>query len=121
MWSNCLQIQSLILILTTLILLACPWQSSAQGKLEGTVTDQDKRPLANVVIVIETTTATSPYPEIAPLTNEEGRFTFPSLPVGEYTLRAATDGYQTQTHKVVVKAGTSSSVAFVLTRNPTSD
>jgi hypothetical protein len=88
--------------------------ATGKGRIEGTVLDEQRRPLAEVVIVITATTATEPYPEIAPVTNARGEFAFPALPLGEYTLRAAREGFKEQKQLVTVKDGQIARVEFVL-------
>lgn len=84
------------------------------GRIEGTVVDEQRRPLPEVVIVITATTARDSYPEIAPITNEKGEFNFPELPVGQYTLRASREGFQEQTKTVTVEDRKIARVEFVL-------
>jgi hypothetical protein len=90
--------------------------ATGKGRIEGTVRDEQRRPLAEVVIVITATTASEPYPEIAPVTNAKGEFGFPELPTGQYTLRAAREGFKEQTQVVTVKEGQTARVEFVLRR-----
>src|SRR5581483_7079515 len=95
-----------------LLLVAASWLFSGSstaapgnGRIEGTVLNEQRQPLAEVVIVITATTASGTYPEIAPVTNEKGEFSFSNLPPGQYTLRAARDGFKEQTLVVTVKEG----------------
>jgi hypothetical protein len=93
-----------------LLLVAASWLFSgsgtaapSNGRIEGTVLNEQRQPLAEVVIVITATTARGSYPDIAPVTNEKGEFSFSYLPPGQYTLRAAREGFKEQTLVVVVK------------------
>lgn len=88
--------------------------SASGGRIEGTVVDEQRRPLAEVVVVITATTARDSYPEIAPITNEKGVFSFSELPAGQYTLRAAREGFREQTKTVTVEDGKVARVEFVL-------
>ncbi|MGH9935885.1 MAG: carboxypeptidase-like regulatory domain-containing protein [Blastocatellia bacterium] len=88
--------------------------ATGRGRIEGTVLDEQRKPLAEVVIVITATTASESYPEIAPVTNEKGEFGFPELPLGQYTLRAAREGFREQTKTVIVEDRKIARVEFVL-------
>lgn len=88
--------------------------TAGSGRIEGTVLNEQRQPLAEVVIVITATTARGSYPEIAPVTNEKGEFSFSHLPPGRYTLRAALEGFQEQTQVVTVKERDITRVEFVL-------
>jgi hypothetical protein len=90
--------------------------ATGKGRIEGTALDEQRRPLAEVVIVITATTASEPYPEIAPITNEKGEFGFPELSPGRYTLRAARQGFKEQTQVVTVQERKIARVEFVLRR-----
>jgi hypothetical protein len=104
------------LLLVTACRLFTGKAAPSNGRIEGRALDEKQQPLAEVVIVITATTARESYPEIAPITNERGEFSFSGLPVGEYTLRASRDGYQAQTRKVMVEDGQAASAEFVLHR-----
>ena len=106
-----------------LLLVAASWLFSglskarpSNGRIEGTVLNEQRQPLAEVVIVITATTASGSYPEIAPVTNDKGEFSFSNLPPGQYTLRAARAGFKEQTQMVAVKEGQIARVEFVLRR-----
>lgn len=86
----------------------------ANGRIEGTVTDAARRPLQGATVGIDRTTAQGPIREILPVTNEEGRFVWPDLPPGTYTLRAAHAGYKDATREVEVKGDETTQVEFVL-------
>lgn len=104
------------LLLATACRLFTGKAATASGRIEGRVLDEQRRPLAEVVIVITSTTARESYPEIAPITNEGGEFSFPELPAGQYTLRASREGYQAQTQSVAVEERKSARAEFVLRR-----
>jgi hypothetical protein len=90
--------------------------SRPAGRIDGLVRDEARRPLREVVIVIESTPAGAPIADIAPVTNEQGRFSLPNLPPGRYTLRVSLKGYQTQRQAVEVEDGKSTPVEFVMPR-----
>jgi hypothetical protein len=106
-----------------LVLVAANWLFPGSGKaapsggrIEGTALNEQRHPVAEVVIVITATTASGSYPEIAPVTNEKGEFSFSSLPPGQYTLRAARADFKEQTQVVTVKEGQIARVEFILRR-----
>jgi len=107
-------------IFALLVVAACRFFSGSskaatnRGRIEGTVVDEQRKPLANVVIVITATTSKESFPEIAPVTNAKGEFSFPELPTGQYTLRAAREGFQEQKKTVVVEDRKIARVEFVL-------
>lgn len=104
------------LVLVTACRLFTGKAATANGRIEGRALNAQHQPLAEVVIVITATTARESYPEIAPITNERGEFSFPELPIGQYTLRASRDGYQAQTQKVTIEEGKTARAEFILRR-----
>jgi len=104
---------ALLLSYTTI---ACATHPANMNSIEGKVTDETHRPIQGVGIGIDHTTAKGPIPELLPISNEEGKFAWPALPPGTYTLRATLDGYQSQTQTVEVKEGATAKVEFVLQR-----
>jgi hypothetical protein len=103
-----------------LIVVACRFFSGSsqaaagRGRIEGTVVDEQRRPLAEVIIGIKATTSSEPYPEIAPVTNAKGEFSFPDLATGQYTLLAAREGFREQTKTVTVEDRKIARVEFIL-------
>ena len=85
-----------------------------KGWIVGRVLDQDGIALDGAILIIISTTASEPIPEIAPVSDKEGRFRFPSLPVGEYELKASAEGKQPQVLRVRVQDQTQSEVEFRL-------
>jgi len=88
--------------------------ATGRGRIEGTVVDEQRRPLAEVILGIKATTSSEPYPEVAPVTNAKGEFSFPELATGQYTLLAAREGFREQTKTVVVEDRKVALVEFVL-------
>ncbi len=88
--------------------------ATGRGSIEGTVVDEQRKPLAEVIIGITATTSSEPYPEEAPITNEKGEFSYPNLPPGQYTLLATREGYQNQTKTVTVEDRKITRVEFVM-------
>lgn len=88
--------------------------ATGRGRIEGTVVDEQRKPLAEALIGITATTSTEPYPEIAPTTNEKGEFSYPELAPGQYTLLATREGYRNQTKTVTVEDRKVTRVEFVM-------
>jgi hypothetical protein len=88
--------------------------ATGRGSIEGKVLDEQRRPLAEVIIGIKATTSKEPYPEIAPVTNAKGEFSFPDLATGQYTLLAARKGFREQTKTVTVEDRKIARVEFVM-------
>jgi iron complex outermembrane receptor protein len=88
--------------------------ATGRGIIEGTVVDEQRKPLAEVIIGITATTSTEPYPEEAPITNEKGEFSYPNLAPGQYTLLATREGYRNQTKTVTVEDRKITRVEFVM-------
>lgn len=103
-----------VVALATFVFFSSAGQKGRTGRVEGLVLDEARQPLADAVLGIDATTATEPYPEIAPISNEKGQFNFSELPPGRYTLRASLSGYQSQTQTVEVRAGETAQVEFVM-------
>ncbi len=107
-------------IFALLVVAACRFFSGSskaaagRGSIEGTVVDEQRKPLAEVIIGIKATTSSEPYPEVAPVTNKKGEFSFPDLAPGQYTLLAAREGFREQTKTVTVEDRKVARVEFVL-------
>lgn len=87
---------------------------ASRGRIEGVVKNAAGAPVKGVAVGIDKTTATGAIQEILPVTNEDGRFAWPNLPPGTYTLRAVADGYRPQTRDVEVQDGATAKVEFTL-------
>lgn len=95
------KITKYLVILSTL-LLGCSLLAFGQGQvatLLGTVTDSSGAILPNVTITI-TNTATGVSKTA--VTNEAGAYTFPGLQIGNYEVKAAGQGFKTETKTGVV-------------------
>jgi hypothetical protein len=94
-----------------------PGQASSAAPQEGVrgrVVDAVGKPLAGVLVTAQSTdTPPRAVPEIAVMTDQNGRFQWP-LPAGNYTLSFSRDGYVTTTQAVVVKETQLSSMDVAL-------
>ena len=99
-----------------------PAQSSEQGGsglglqegVVGRVTTSDVRPVKGAFIQPRSLDDPSPrIPEIAILTDTDGRYTWPLFP-GTYEISVSAEGYQREVKQVVVKTGQVVMVDFTL-------
>ncbi|MGE4068827.1 MAG: carboxypeptidase-like regulatory domain-containing protein, partial [Vicinamibacterales bacterium] len=83
------------------IAMAVPAGAQDQGRLQGTVTDAQQATLPGVTV-----TATSPalIGTQTAITEIDGRYRFPSLPPGRYTLTFELSGFQTVKREGIVLA-----------------
>lgn len=58
------------------------------GSIKGIIKDNNDRPVADVTVMIVTGPS---HPDIAPLSDEEGRFDLSQLAAGNYTIKAYGD------------------------------
>jgi len=81
--------------------LSAPLAAQDQGRLQGIVTDDQKATLPGVTV-----TATSPalIGSQSAITEVDGRYRFPSLPPGRYTLTFELSGFQTTRRDNIVLA-----------------
>jgi outer membrane receptor protein involved in Fe transport len=86
-----------LIALTVVILPSAAW-SQATGQLAGTVTDESGSVLPGVTITIKNT-ATNQSRNVS--TGEDGYFSAPLLPPGEYNVTATLDGFSTLTREGV--------------------
>jgi len=88
-------------------------QLSQTGTLEGTVEDFDGIPLPGVGVTI-----TSPaliLPEMSMVTNESGKYRFPSLPPGTYEITFVLEGFNTIVRKgIKVGVGKTISINIIM-------
>ncbi len=85
-------------VLTTLVALPATGLAQERGAVTGQVVARDsQRPLWGVLIEI-------PAHDLTAMTDERGRFLFPSVPYGPQTLRASVLGYRQATMEVTVGA-----------------
>ena len=99
-------------ILAGLLLWAMPaFGQLTAGSVAGTVVDSTGAPVPSVTIVLRNTeTGVSS----SSTTNESGIFTFPTMPVGEYTFTANLKGFKTAVGTLQVQLNLRSSVTITL-------
>ena len=112
-------------MLASLILVAAACGEGAEptatralsGIIEGVVKDADGRPIFGMRLGI--VSGTAPFPEIAPVTNEDGVYRFPAIPPGTFSV-AVHDGQGTRIalQSVEVRSGEASKLDFILPTLP---
>jgi hypothetical protein len=112
LWPSTFVSEATLASLVAVILLAIAWGSPAlaqtgQGRLTGIVTDAQQAILPGVTV-----TATSPalIGEQRAVTQPDGRYLFPALPSGIYTLRFTLPNFQP-----IIRAGIALSLATTIT------
>ncbi len=85
------------------------------GSLEGTVSTADGTPIAQASVTVYSNTSSLTY---TTTTDAQGRYLFAGLPVGDYTVVTAKDGYATQAKQTIIEADATSIVDFVLDDRP---
>src|SRR5690242_5783015 len=88
-----MKVRSFIDILIMALCAAMCWAQVATGNLRGTISDATGGRLPNCSVII-THTSTGLVRKV--LTNEQGDFNAPSLPVGEYRIAVELAGFQTK-------------------------
>ncbi len=80
-----------------------PGRAGGGGVLQGQVTDSSGKPIAGVMVMpVSTDNPPQAVPEMAVMTNEEGRYEWTLTP-GAYTLTFNAEGYAPATQDVNVK------------------
>src|SRR5215469_10518555 len=96
MWSMVSQIRNFVLSIAAMLVLSGGMtQMSAQavGTIRGTVTDSSGAVIAGASVTATNTATALSRTEV---TNREGIFVFPDLPIGTYNLEISNPGFQTQ-------------------------
>ncbi len=90
---------------------------ASSGIIEGVVKDADGRPVPGMRLGI--VNGTAPFPEIAPVTNEDGVYRFPAIPPGAFSV-AVHDGQGNRIalQSVEVRGGEASKLDFILPTLP---
>lgn len=86
-------------------------QATVFGKVEGIVHDPHHRPIANAQITLHA--AHSAFAQTAS-TNQDGAFSFVSIPLGDYTITIAAPGFDTVQQQLSVASGSSDILHFQL-------
>jgi hypothetical protein len=89
-----------------------PAHATIFGKVQGVVHDPHHRPIANAQVTLHA--ARSAYAEIA-LTNQDGEFSFISVPLGDYAITIAAAGFDTVQQPLTVASSSSDILHFQLT------
>lgn len=90
--------------------------ADGQG-VEGRITDREGRPIAGALVVPRSLDVPSPpIPEIAIVSDEEGRYAW-RLPPGRYEIAVSAAGYRGAVKEAVVRAGQVTRLDFVLERS----
>ncbi|UCD54322.1 MAG: carboxypeptidase regulatory-like domain-containing protein [Dehalococcoidia bacterium] len=83
------------------------------GGIEGTVTDTDHNPVANVTVSI--VSGTTGFPEIAAITNEDGYYTIGSIPPGTFDVAIHDqEGNRVGIESIVVQSRQTSTLNFTI-------
>ncbi len=87
------------------------------GGIEGVVKDAKGRPVFGIRLGV--VSGTAPFPEIAPVTNEDGVYRFPAIPPGTFSV-AVHDGQGNRIalQSMEVRSGEASKLDFILPTPP---
>ena len=100
----------LSLVFVSGILLA---QSRERGVIQGKIQDSEGAPLPGVTVVAS---AASLMGTQSMITDREGKYRFPALPGGTYTLKASLEGFTpVENTNVILHVGMTVTIDFVLT------
>ncbi len=87
------------------------------GIIEGVVKDADGRPVFGIRLGV--VNGTVPFPEIAPVTNEDGVYRFPAIPPGTFSVAVHDrQGNRITLQSVEVRSTEASKLDFVLPTRP---
>ena len=90
---------------------------SSGGAIEGIVKVADGSPVFGMRLGI--VDGTAPFPEIAPVTNEDGVYRFPAIPPGTFSVAAHDgQGIRIALQSVEVRSGEASKLDFILPTPP---
>ncbi len=112
-------------MLASLILVAAACREGAEpaatpalsGIIEGVVKDADSSPVLGMRLGI--VSGTAPFPEIAPVTNEDGVYRFPAIPPGAFSIAVHDEqGNRIALQSVDVRSGEASRLDFILPTPP---
>ena len=87
------------------------------GSIEGVVKDSDGQPMLGIRLGI--VSGTAPFPEIAPVTDEDGVYRFPGIPPGAFSVAVHDEqGKRIALQSVDVRSGEASRLDFILSTLP---
>ena len=106
------------LLLVFAFLLSSPLvYATVFGNVRGIVHDPQHRPVGNATVTIKS--ATSEWSQTAQ-TNDEGEFSFPAVPFGDYSVMVTAKGFSSAKQSLVLASDTSSVLHFMLSLEPVS-
>ena len=87
------------------------------GIIEGVVKDADGSPVRGMRLAI--VSGTAPFPEIGPVTKEDGVYRFPAIPPGTFSIAVHNrKGNRVALQSVEVRSGEASKLDFILPTLP---
>ena len=90
---------------------------ASSGSIEGVVTGANGTPVVGMRLGI--VKGTAPYPEIGPITNNDGAYRFPAIPPGIFDVAVHdVQGNRMAVQSVEVRSGEASKLDFALTTLP---
>jgi hypothetical protein len=101
----------LCLCLAVLLMLGSTLHATIFGKIQGVVHDPQHRPLSGAMVTLKATT--SDWSQTAQ-TNDNGEFSFTSVPVGDYKITVTAPKFETAEQTVTVVSGASPILHFQL-------
>ncbi len=100
-----------LLLAASLLLYTQPARATIFGNIRGIVHDPQHRPIANASVVLKS--SSSDWSQTTQ-TNQDGEFTFTSVPLGDYEVTATQSGFETAKQTLTVASGTSPILHFQL-------
>jgi hypothetical protein len=95
--------RNLSLLAAFLTCASLPALATVFATLHGVVHDPQHRPIANAVVILQTSDSTF---ALHTTTDPQGEFTLPQVPLGVYTLTASASGFATTSEPLTVASGT---------------
>ncbi|MBI1757009.1 MAG: carboxypeptidase regulatory-like domain-containing protein [Fimbriimonas ginsengisoli] len=91
-----------------------PIAPAERGNLFATIQALDGKPIADALMLVRSTTAKDPVPDLAPISNTKGELRWGGLPVGTYTMEVAARGYAKSEQTIEIVAGKTASATYKL-------
>ena len=95
----------------TILFAAASARATIFGNIRGIVHDPQHRPIANASVALKS--SSSDWSQTTQ-TNQDGEFTFTSVPLGDYEVTATQSGFETAKQTLTVASGTSPVLHFQL-------